>query len=290
MRYMAIGGAMLAAMGVLSCVPTPGTGVERNAFFAFTDEFGTALLRDPNREDEGAGDDREVPEDVFRQPLTVTFQNLHAGAELTFSFIAWVDPSSIRSRVQEDALYRGGYVRLTEQVLVGNAFRLAPGTFVYNGAGRAGATPIRLARATAGGGEGQAQGDPNQGTGTGVPRELTLTLVTPDVLLVGAAPPASCESPAFVFTDREELQVYIAGNPEIAPSYAFSPSTERLGIKTLAQVSAYQCSPFRPGLFLKRGGGARKNNEFFEGDAIRFAFSPLPTNGFFCVVEVTESP
>lgn len=290
MRYLAIGGAMLAGLVGLSCMPTSGTGGERNAFFAFTDEFGTALLRDPNREDEGPGADREVPEEEFRRPMTLTFLNLHAGAELAFSFIAWVDPASIRSRVQEDALFRSGYVRLTEQVQVGSAFRLAPGTFVYNGAGQAGATTIRLARATPGGSEGAAQGDPNQGTGTGVARELSLTLVTPDALLVGAAPPTSCDSPAFVFTDAEELQVYAAGNPELAPSYAFSPSTERLGIKTLAQISAYQCLPFRPGLFLKRGGGGRRGNEFFEGDSIRFVFSPLPTNGYFCVVEVADSP
>lgn len=295
MHRLVVGAILLtAAAALFSCVPTSGTGVERNAFFSFTDEFGTALLRDPNREDEGTGADREVPEEEFRRPATVTFANLNAGAELAFAFIAWVDPSSIRSRAQEDALYRGGYVQLREPVQLGSAFRLATGTFVFNGPGLAGATPVVLRRATAGGaqdpnaGQGQDQGDPNQGTQTGRATEMTLSLVTPDVILVLAAPPFSCESLAFVFTNEGELEETPAGFPAIAPSYAHSPSTERLGLKTLAQVSAYQCSPFRPGLFLKRGGGGRLANEFFEGDLIRFEFSPLPVNGYFAVVTIEE--
>jgi hypothetical protein len=301
MRNLAIGGVVLAAfVMLLSCVPTTGTGVERNAFFSFTDEFGTALLRDPNQDDTGTGADREVPEEEFRRPTALTFANIQPDMEVSFAWLAWVNPSSIRSRAQEDALYRGGYIRLDQQVEIGSAFRLPPGTFVFNGPGLAGATAVTLRRAsTSAPADPNADGDQSAGDTGLTPTEQTISLVTPDVILVAAAPPRSCDSAAFVFTDDEELRSIPAHQ---LSSLAFAPSTQQignaptdrtntLGIHTLAQVSAYQCAPFRPGLFLRRGGGGRLPNEFFEGDAIRFEFRNFATDdGFFCLVEFTESP
>ena len=53
---------------------------------------------------------------------------------------------------------------------------------------------------------------------------------------------------------------------------ALAGATNAGAAKTLAQVDVYQCNPLRPGLFLRVGGGAAAENEYFEGSTIRFEF------------------
>lgn len=246
---------------------------QRNAFLTFTDLFGAAASRDSGRTTTG-GPAGEAAEVTFRQTMTVTLANLHPTAELRTSFAAWVLPSSIRSADQQDELLRGGYVQLAEEVKLGRAFTLPPGTFVFNGSGTAGATPVVLPPTRAA----DNAVDPAAAT----TREFNI--ITPDVILVFYQPPESCESVAFIFAvDGEPLDAEpVPGGIDL---FAGSNSPDA-GRHTLAQVDAYQCVPFRPGLFLRRGGRPEAN-EYDEGASVRFEFSPIAdANGFFATVTV----
>ena len=239
-----------ASLGILlllvaGCFPTFD---ERNAFWTLTETYGATS-------GSGEVDDGQtaaVAEAEFRRTMGVTFANNHETSQVDASFAAWVYSSSVHSADQQDALLWGGYVQLTRAIEVGSAFTLPPGTFVFNGPGLAGATPVRLAC-------------PLTETGQGLTITDSITLITHDVLLVFSQPTVSCDSVAFIF-----------GNATAGAPVGTGPVTTTGGFKTLAQVDVYECTPLRPGLFLKLGGGARAANEFFEGENVHFDFNETP--------------
>jgi len=250
---------------VLACGACTQLGVERNPFLTYAEVFGIGGTSSttPGGTPGGAG-----TEETFRRPLVLTFENHHSSAVLDTSFIAWVEVGNIRSADQQDALLRGGYVQLTQAVQIGTAYTLPVGTFVFDGPGMAGATPVQLAPGT---NANQQQG----GQQTIEPTATSFTLITPDKILVFSQPPVSCDSVAFTYSVDG---VVLAG-----------PVTGVGGYKTLAQVDVYECSPFRPGLFFKGTGGALKPNEYMEGEPIMFAFQEAEAaGGAFAVVTIGE--
>jgi hypothetical protein len=202
--------------------------------------------------------------------MTVTFANTHPGAGVQFSFVAFVSPASLRSADQQDALFENGYTQLTREVKIGNVYTLTPGTFVLNGSGLAGATRVFLGPAGAGDQAGAVQ-----------PTTREFVIVTPDTLLFYQQPPTSCESVAFMFTrDGEPITDDFFADPG-----PFVGSAGGGGLKTMAQVDAYVCQPFRPGLFLQVVGGASQPNQYLEGAPVRVEFRPQPdANGNFAIV------
>jgi hypothetical protein len=224
-------------------------------------------------------DDTEVPsvgaiegEDVsrtFRQPMTVTFQNFNTQRELLSNFLAWVEPGSVTTEAQRDALVSSGYVLVEDSIDIGSAFTLVRGTYLYQGTAGANLERIEL-------GEFGATG--------GIPSERSLTLVTPDVILLALEPPVSCDSVAFRFVDQGDVITETRGDSQadagaVPDGGILWANATNVGVnKTLAQVDAYQCSPFRPGLFLRVGGGARDVNEFVEGDEVIFEFYRFPVS------------
>ncbi|MGE0479378.1 MAG: hypothetical protein AB7Q17_02790 [Phycisphaerae bacterium] len=239
---------------------------ESNPFLTLTETFGPATTDED--EDGTSGGGGTAAQEQFRRRMTVTLVNNHATADLNTSLVMWVSPSSIRSAEQQDALLTDGFVQLTRDVRIGSAFTLTPGTFVYNGPGTAGATAIRLDAAE-----------------NNAPTMRQFSVLTPDVILVFSDPPVSCDSVAFFFTRDGEVLTSdpVPGDPFDATT--FGGATSFGGFKTLAQVSAYECLPLRPGLFLKVGGGARRSSEYFEGENVRFDFFAVPdANGDAAVV------
>lgn len=260
----------------LACGCVGQSGDERNAFLTFTENFGTTASRDSD-DDAGGAPGLDATE-AFRREMSLTFANNHPNADLEFSFIVWVLPNSIRNADQQDVLFRDNFVQLGVSVSIGRAVTLPPGTFVFNGPGVAGATSVRL-RST--GAEGAI--DPT------LAQTVTFDFVTPDGILFFSQPPESCESVAFFFsrdgvplTSEGQTGLSGVGNVFAGPNSPFG------GQKTIAQVDAYQCDPFRPGLFLKIGGGALDSNEYFESQDIRVDFSPAADNGGF-FANVTRS-
>lgn len=255
-RSHAIFGILLLL--VAGCFPTFD---ERNAFWTLTETYGTIS----GSGEVGDGQAAAEAEAEFRRTMTVTFNNNHETSQVDASFAAWVYSSSVHSADQQDALFRGGFVQLTRAVELGSAFTLPPGTFVFAGAGLAGALPVRLAC-------------PLTVTGQGLAITEAITLITPDVLLLFSQPPVSCDSVAFIFGNS------IAGAPVVT-----GPVTSTGGFKTLAQVDVYECMPLRPGLFLKLGGGARAPNEYFEGENVRFDFNEFPdAQGNYAIVTISN--
>lgn len=243
---------------VVGCLPTFD---ERNAFWTLTETYGT--ISGIEEVDDGQTAAEAAAE--FRRVMNVTFTNNHETAEVDASFAAWVYSSSVHFADQQDALLRGGYVQLTRAIELGSAFTLPPGTFVFNGPGLAGATPVRLAC-------------PLTETGQGRTISDAISLITPDVLLVFSQPPVSCDSVAFIF-----------GNTVPGASVVTGPVTGTGGFKTLAQVNVYQCTPLRPGMFLKLGGGARDSNEYFEGEDVHFDFNETPDpDGNYAIVSIVS--
>ncbi len=259
------------AMTLLAGCPLSGSFDQRNAFLTFTDTFGASASRQDSQGGQSGGGTVEA-QTGFRKTMTVTFANLHPNAELRTSFAAWVLPSSIRSADQQDELLRGGYVQLAEEVRLGRAYTLPPGTFVFNGPGTAGATPVVL----------PPTGAEDNAVDPALATTQQFELITPDVILVFYQPPDSCESVAFIFAENGvPVDEPVGGGLDIFSG----PTGINSGLKTLSQIDAYQCRPFRPGLFLRIGGGAPASNEYTEGDALVFTFSPLPdANGFFATV------
>lgn len=245
----------------------------RNPFVTATEQFGNVSSGGDGTTG-GAGG--VAAEGQFRQMITITLANNHPLAELNTSFIAWVSPNSITSVEDENSLLVSGYVELDTQVQIGSSLLLIPGTFVYNGPGIGGATAVQL--------------DPTRveiaedGTFVLDPALAVLAefnIVTPDGILVFSQPPVSCENVAFFYTiDGDPLtSVRISGVGNV-----FGGPESGGGLKTLAQVDAYQCDPFKPGLFLRIGGGAVADNEYFEGEDIRFDFYPFAVDGWFAHV------
>lgn len=262
----ALVGLTLLAPG--ACVPSAAP--EANPFLTYTETFGV-----PAEGAAAAAAARGATlRAAFRQPVTLVLQNNHPTADLDFWLAAWVNVSSVRTAQQQAELLDGGYAQLRREVRLGNAFTLPVGTFVYNGSGVAGATAVHLG--------------PAQPRGPGdAPATATFSLPTPDVILFFYAPPVSCDSIAFVYSDNGlPLPEVPAGGP-LAPNQG---SVRGAGFKTLAMISAYQCYPFRPGLFLKTGGGAQAANEYVEGDTITVSFNQTAdANGYFAIVSIGAS-
>lgn len=251
-------GLCSAALLVGGGCPSDG---QRNPFLTLTEEFGSTSQDDDGSGGSGGGG--SAAGDTFRRSMTLTLENTEETAELNVSVAAWVNASSIRSAEQQDALIANGYVQLTQSVNIGTVYTLPPGTFVLNGPGLGGATTYTL---------GRVRDTPI------IPTSRQVSLIAPDVLLLFLMPPVSCDTPAFTFTiegfpvDTDPPVVEGAD----APISSSAGSYNDYGVKTLAQIDAYQCSPLKPGLFLKVGGGAQAANEFFEGDNVRATFSLFP--------------
>ncbi len=255
----------IAAAGMAGCT----TLTERNAFLTLAETFG--IPTESEEEDDGTGGGGALPDSVFRRTMTLTLANNHPSAELNTSFVAWVNTGSIRSADQQDALLRSGYVLVTREIQLGSVFTIAPGSFIFNGPGVAGATTVVL---------GPVQ------SSTRLPTTESFSLVTPDVLLVFSQPPVSCDSVAFYYTSSGDP---LNAEPVADPESPFGGATLDGAFKTLAQVDVYQCSPLRPGLFLKLGGGTRQSNEFFEGENVRYDFFEVPNaQGDAAVVAISR--
>lgn len=265
LRHLMLAGLALLLAGACS------EGYDKNAFLAFTEEYGVAGTQD-DTPGGGTGTAGSEASGRFRRDTVITLRNNHTSADLNVSLMAWVNVSSIRSAQQQDALLQNGYVQLTRELRLGTAHTLPVGTFVYYGSGTGGSTHIVLRSAT-GGGENAAV----------TPTTFSLTLNSPDAVLAYAQPPVSCESVAFYFSrNGEPLTAVPVGDPE-AP---YAGATRAGGFKTLAQVDVYECSPFRPGLFFN-SGGARQDNQFYEGDSITFDFNEqADADGNFAIVTI----
>lgn len=276
MRITMIGLMMIAAGALFGC---PGIGEQRNPFLTATEEYGSTT---GGSDSEGSGGRGRQVTAAFRQKLTLTMANFHPDAELNVSLAAWVNPSSIRNTDQQDELLENNYYRLDEEIKLGDAFMLVPGTYVYAGPGVAGSTSVRLNRATTVT-EQDAANPEGESTTLIQATERSFELVTPDVVLVYSQPPISCDSVAFYFTvDGDPLTS--EGLTGVGDIYA-GPNSPFGGLKTLAQVDVYQCDPLKPGLFFWQGGSARGENEYLEGQNLRFEFYRTPTaTGDFCVV------
>jgi hypothetical protein len=252
----------LVLVALLAAAGCPVTTSQRNAFVTLAEEFGVPSTGTTDR---GGGATGAGTSDMFRRTMSVSFANTHPTADVETSFVAWVEISSIRSADQQDALLRDGYVQLTREVSLGTPYTLPPGTFVYNGPGTAGATRVRLG--------------PTQAASQ-LPTTDVIELITPDVILVFVQPPVSCENVAFQFMREGEVIFEDDNNPS-------RRTFDEGGFKTLAQVDVYQCDPLRPGLFLKRGGGLRQPNEYFEGESVAYQFNQLPDgDGDFATVAI----
>lgn len=259
--------AAIIAAGAIGCSTTFTT--ERNPFLTLTENFGASSGSDDGNG--GGGTSRPVV-GGFRRAMTVFLVNNHPTAELNFAFAAWVNVSSIRTADQQDTLLANGYVQLLEETRIGSVFALPPGTFVLHGPGPAGAQTIRLGPTT---------------VNSPFPSQREIDLITPDVILVYEAPPVSCDSVAFYYTIDGQILFTSSNDGDLG---LFDGATGSGGLKTLAQIDAYQCDPLKPGLFLKLGGGGRKSNEFFEGEDAAFVFNTDPdADGNFGIVTIAES-
>lgn len=255
----------MAGLGVTAAALLAGCPQDqRNAFLTLTETLG-ATAQGTDEDTGGNNSGGGSAGATFRQTMTITLANNNQDAELNIGMAAWVNTSSIRTAAQQDALIAGGYVQLTREATIGTVFTLPPGTFVLNGPGNAG-TQLHVVN--------RAGGDDQAVTAA----EESVTLITPDVILLYLAPPTSCESPAYAFTvEGFPVDANIPGpDGSTPPIDAYSGSNFHGGVKTLAQMETYQCSPLRPGLFRKIGGGARADNEYFDGENIRVTFNLFP--------------
>lgn len=249
-------------LGLLLLGGCPGSDV-RNPYLTYIEEYVGTTGGATGGTGAGSGSTATA---AFRDTATLTFRNNHAAATVDTSFVAWVNVGSLRSAEQQEALLAGGYVQLANEVKLGSAFTLPVGTFVFNGPGFAGATPVRL---------GPGTGDPNSPESA---TSVTFNLITPDAILMFSQPPVSCDGVAFTFKDPQTGEV-LEGI-----------STLLGGYKTFAQVDVYKCDPFKPGLFLNQTGGQFDDNEFDEGSTIVVDFSAAPTAaGAFALVTIGNS-
>jgi len=202
---------------------------------------------------------------TFRDGMTVNFVNTATDRELTTNLIAWVEPGNVRTETQRDSLISSGYIEITQSITVGIAYTLVPGTFVFQGSGGNGLERIQLGPT----GPGQ----------TVIPSNSSISLVTPDVLLVYLDPPTSCSSTAFRFLDEGDVITEpVGGGGGTSGTIIFGGATNIGPNKTLGQVDAYRCDPFKPGLFFRQGGGMQMSNEFIEGDEVTFTFLRFPVD------------
>ncbi len=254
----------------------PQLTVQRNPYLAFTEEFvGGSQQEVAQSGPAGVG---SAAAGSFRQSLALSFRNAHNAASLETSFAAWIEIGSVSTSSQQNALLDGGYIQLTEEVRLGSAYTLPAGTFVYGGAGTAGTTKVTLPVAQ---GADDATQDGAQGGGTSTttvtPTSISFDLITPDRILVYSQPPVSCDSVAFTYHDL------------VTGEILEGPSTGAGGYKTLAQVDAYDCYPFEPGLLFNIEGGQADANRFREGQAVTITFSRFPSAGAFALVTIGET-
>ncbi len=244
---------------------------QENPFLTLSETFGITSQDQSSTTSSDSGSSGTAAEIAFRQEISLTLQNNHSTADLDTTLVAWVEVASVRSTEQADALYRGGYEQLQQEVSIGSAYVLPVGTFVYGGPGVAGATAVQLGSTSSG----------------SLSSTLDLQMLTPDVLLVFSQPPTSCESVAFTFMRDGEALTAEPVADSVAP---FGGATTSGGYKTLAQVDVYECSPLEPGLFLRIGGLTDADNEFLEGAAILFEFNEASTDdGNFAVVTISNT-
>lgn len=271
MRYGRLGLALCALLGAgLACSSLTTSTVE-NPYLTYTEEYGIAAQQSTNA---SAGASGTATTPIFRRDLTVTFRNNHPTAELNTSFVAWVNVGSISTAQQQDALLSSGYTQLSRAVTLGTAFTLPVGTFVYQGSGTAGATPILL---------GPAQAATETAT-TVTPTTTAIVLNTPDAILVYSQPPVSCESTAFYYTQNGEPLTAVPVTGGVGP-YGGANTTG--AFKSLAQVNVYECDPLHPGLFFSQTGAGRQSNEYLEGEDIAFDFNATAdTTGSFAIVTI----
>ena len=274
MRALGIIGPAIVAL-VTVCGGCPRG--ETNPFFTAGENYGSTSGGANGGTSQGQGPAGSAAESVFRDTIVVTLENFDIRNELNTAWMAWINASSIRSADQQDDLLAAGYVQLSREVRVGSAYRLPPGTYVYNGPGEGGATLVRIGHAT----PGATDSDPAD------PAQLEFEIVAPDVLLIFSQPPVSCETPAFFYT-REGIPFDNTPNPD-RPGVAFAGAENDGPVKSLAQFDVYQCDPFRPGLFLRTSGGTRQENEFMEGQHIVVQFYRLvDANGDAAFVTILD--
>ena len=248
----------LATISFAAGCVNPFATLGPNAFLTLAEEFGAesspTAITEPTDTTGGSAGSGTSADAFFRQEMSLTLQNNDTTADLNVSLAAWILPSSLISTAQEDLLINAGFVPTTRLTAIGT-LEIPVGAFVRNGGGFAGTENLSIA--------------PMQAE--------QFTIVTPDVLLIYNDLPRSCESVAFEYQ--------IGGEP--VPSRLIVPgdsiggetnnsslgATNSGGRKTLAQIDAYQCTPFMPGLYFRPGGGARSNNEFFEGQGVRVDFN-----------------
>ncbi len=247
MRFPAISLILLALLSGCTLV-SPLTGP--NAFLTLAEQFGAESLAETDDDDTTTGGSGTTVDLPFRLSMDLTLANNATDVDLEVSVAAWVLPSSLRTTEQEDSLFNDGYVRVNQRLRIG-VLDIPEGSFIRDGGGFAGAEAITIA----------GPGDGGNAT------EVVRTMVTPDVLLIFKETPRSCESVAFEFTQGGEP---ILG--QIIRNDTTLGATNAGGRKTYAQVDAYQCSPFEPGLYFRAGGGARSANEYFEGQSVRVDF------------------
>lgn len=252
-------GLAAAAFLIAGC---PAANQGPNAFLTLAEEFGAESSLGSDDDGTGTGGGGIAAEIPFRQTMSVTLANNATTADLEVSMAAWVLPSSLRIQSQQDALLEDGYVEINAELRLGT-FTLPPGTYVRDGGGFAGAERFLITAAV------------------DAPVTETRSLVTPDVLLIYNEAPRNCESVAFQFlVDGEPVVENLIRNATT------TGATNTGGKKTLAQIDAYQCSPFKPGLYFKSGGGARQSNEFFEGQNVTFNFDRTAQNGIAAIVDI----
>jgi hypothetical protein len=266
MRTVTMRMAIAAAGGLgllAACTPAPVP----NPYLTLTENVLGVTVGNNSNTNSGTGGGGVDAGVRFRANQTITlinaedpFPGFTPGPDLNVSMVAWINVSSLRSAEQQDLLLSNNYVQLPREVRIG-IITLPPGTFVYNGSGVAGATHFKI---------------PPGGT-------ESLSIVTPDRILLFSAPPVSCEDPAFYFTTNDEIVR--------SPQNGIREGAVRShGVKTLAQIDAYQCDPLNPGLFLRTGGGSLAPNEYREGDAISVSFLlnvPLVAGDFPPAANVT---
>jgi hypothetical protein len=244
----------------------PTTYAVRNPFLSYTEEYGVAGVAERQQADSGA--QGAAGTETFRRSLTINLRNNHPDAELNTSLVCWVSVSSVRTAEQQDALLGDGYIQLTQEERLGSAIVLPVGTYVYDGGGTAGAMAVFLDRAQATE-TGQQQGGQGTTTQTAAATTTSLTMPTPDGILVFVQPPVSCDSVAFYYT--------LNGIPlpawPVAGSFGpYEGSSGSGPYKTLSQVDVYECAPLRPGVYLSQGGTSRAKNEYIEGEDVTFDF------------------
>lgn len=271
MRHCRLRLMLCAPLGMALACTSLTTTTLSNPYLAYTEEYGVAGLQTTSTSSSASGTGTAA---TFRGDLTVTFRNNHTTAELNTTFVAWVTVASIRSAAQQDALLASGYTQLSREVALGTAFTLPVGTFVYDGGGTAGASTILLGPAEAA----------TATTTTTTPTTTSITLNTPDVILVFSQPPVSCESTAFFYTQNGEP---LTAQPVGGSEGPYGGSNTTGAFKTLAQVDVYDCDPLHPGVFFSQTGAGRQPNEYLEGEAIAFDFNETAdANGNFAIVTI----